>query len=73
MIKKADEMGSCPARAGCYLQWHSVTESYVLVTHAGGRCVGHIEWTDLGTTLVIDHCECGGEPIVPDFPAEARQ
>jgi hypothetical protein len=30
----------------------------VLVTHPNGRCYGHLEWTDRGTTLVVDHCEC---------------
>jgi hypothetical protein len=39
-----------------------VSTREVLVTHPNGRCYGHLEWTDQGTTLVIDHCECDGGP-----------
>ena len=31
-----------------------------LISHPGGRCYGHLEWTEHGTTLVVDHCECVG-------------
>ena len=31
-----------------------------LVSHPGGRCYGHLELTEHGTTLVVDHCECAG-------------
>jgi hypothetical protein len=34
----------------------------ILVMHPGGRCYGHLEWGQHGTTLVVDHCECGGCP-----------
>jgi hypothetical protein len=29
-----------------------------LITHPGGRCFGHLEWSERGTMLVVDHCEC---------------
>ena len=31
-----------------------------LISHPGGRCYGHLELTEHGTTLVVDHCECAG-------------
>jgi hypothetical protein len=44
-----------------------MSERETLVTHPNGKCYGHLEWTDRGTTLVTDHCECdyeGNHPTV---------
>ena len=41
-----------------------MTDREILITHPNGRCYGHLELTDKGTTLVVDHCECAAGPMV---------